>query len=135
MDPAICSRSRATSLAPSAHRTGSLTTGAFAAGAWTSRRLTLTTWPTVGIAAIASRWTIAPLATPTVAPVTSIVAISLGQLLRDCFERLVALQEIEQSRLLGLVLGRRHREDRVALELHLGVCLQHRAGLRTGRQQ
>jgi hypothetical protein len=134
----ICSRSRTASFAACAHRTGSLAGRSFAAGPWASRRLALATWPAIGVAAVASRWPVAPLAAATTiaaVAVASIVAISLGQLLRDCFEGLFALEETEQPRLLGLVLRRRHREDRVTLELHFGVCLQHRARLRARGQQ
>jgi hypothetical protein len=97
------------------------------------RTFRIAAWPPVAFAAVASRRTITSRAGA--ATIAAVVSIALGQLLSDCLERPIALDQVEHPRLGGLLSRGRHRQDGVALELDFGVGLQHRTHLGVGWQQ
>ena len=107
---------------------GTVATGAVARRAvGTGRRPITARWAVIVATrpAITTGSVSARRAVTTIAAVTPVAALSSRQLLCDGLERLVIGDVVEQTGLLGLLLAGRHRQDRHAIELDLGVGFQY----------
>jgi hypothetical protein len=77
-----------------------------------------------------------PVATVAAIPtVATVAALFAGELLRDGLERLVARNQLQKPRLLGLRLTRSYRQDDSALDVAFGVGLEYLTDRCAGGEQ